>query len=117
MNQFSKFTLFHAAEFSASRSMLQRDFFHLWLNPLVVFLDQINEAFHCVGFGDVELDRRLTNVGCFLTPPPFGVPRSRGSVCPPPEPPEGGTPNPDRVNAELQTMRLTSARSLTWCLA
>ena len=74
MNQFSKFTLFHAAESSAPNSMLQSRFFHFRLNPLVVLLDEVNEPLDSVGFGDVKFDRRLADEGCFLTPPPFGVP-------------------------------------------
>ena len=91
--------------------MLQRDFFHLWLNPLAMFLDEVNEPLHSVGFGDVELDRRLTDVGCFdvgcfLTPPPFGVPplggqglgsefRVHAARC---------ARRPNRLKAELRTL-------------
>src|SRR5450432_2215566 len=34
----------------------------LRFNPLVVFLDEVHETLHGLGFGDVELDRRLADV-------------------------------------------------------
>jgi hypothetical protein len=37
-------------------------FFRFRLNPFVVFLDEVNEPFHRLGFGNVELDRRLADV-------------------------------------------------------
>ena len=37
-------------------------FFYLRLHPLVVFLDEVNEAFHRFGFGDVKFDWRLADV-------------------------------------------------------
>ena len=80
---------------------------HFRLNPLVVFLNQINEALHSVRFRDVELDRRLADVECFLTPPPFGVPASAGQSL--------GSEfrvyaawharRPNRLKAELRTSR------------
>ena len=41
---------------------MQDCFLCLRLHPLVVFLDEVHEPFHRVGFGDVELDRRLADV-------------------------------------------------------